>query len=411
MAFILPERQTPGAMFGAGLGKGISEGLSSALGQFFEQKKLAQKQSNLEKYFNSKEGQATSPEDRFILGGQARGLWDSPTTKTLLGVAQKQRENKEFNDYLKKFRGKSSAPQEAQQLPEQGQLPGQAQPQQQSSMPSQVLPSDEELIDYTASKNPQIAAHSKALLEQNRFEKKQAGALGKESRAEERELSKDFLKQNEAERLNIDELQSNLNMMKENARDVGNQDYIAELTGFEPLRTAKGAAFKTAGKDFYINSLKGADSRPNQWIEKQIQTAMQQVGKTPEANLAIGEIQQLKLDLIKKKIEISDRLSQQYRDKLGYVPARISREVFSEMKDYVKTREDQMSYNLRKNAEAFMGERDKKYIYNAKVRSGTPLTIETFRILEEKYGDQADKVAKTLGYKILPDQFYLEQIQ
>jgi hypothetical protein len=123
--------------------------------------------------------------------------------------------------------------------------------------------------------------------------------------------------------------------------------------------------------------------------------------------LALVEIQQSGQDIRAKKIEITDRLAQQYRDTIGHVPARISSEVQKELNKYSQERQDLLAYNLEKNRERFMYPDQKKYIYSENVKGNPPLTPEVAQIFQEKYGDKAEAMAKKRGYRIMPDEFYL----
>lgn len=106
--------------------------------------------------------------------------------------------------------------------------------------------------------------------------------------------------------------QSALNNLR-NAIAEGNiggisRDYLADLTGAEFLRTAKGTQFLTASKEFFLGSISRAGARPNQWIEQQIRSFLPQLGRSREANLIATEMLQADLNVQKKYPEIINQI-------------------------------------------------------------------------------------------------------
>lgn len=86
------------------------------------------------------------------------------------------------------------------------------------------------------------------------------------------------------------------------------RDYLADLTGAEFLRSAKGAQFITSSKEFFLGSISRAGARPNQWIEQQIRTFLPLLGRSEEANLLATEMLQANLNVQKTYPEIVNQI-------------------------------------------------------------------------------------------------------
>jgi hypothetical protein len=213
---------------------------------------------------------------------------------------------------------------------------------------------------------------------------------------------------------NIPIQQANIDLIKNAINEVGgfDQDFLAEVFHFEPLRTAKGTQLKSAGKDLFIKSIQGAGTRPNQWIEQQIGSALTQIGKTPEANGTVAEMAQFQLDLNKKKVEIINQLEDKYNQELGYVPGRIGREAEELLRPYAQYRQDKLAYDLRRLYEKEQSLSKVSKI--EKVSQGTPLTVEMAReLLKRTNGNkfEAENLAKKIGYTIPSAEIYSGQMQ
>lgn len=179
-------------------------------------------------------------------------------------------------------------------------------------------------------------------------------------------------------------------------------DYLADVSGFEPLRSNEGAIFKTASKEYFLNNIKRAGARPNMWIEQQIASAQPTFGRSPEANLTSLEMMKFEDDLDAKRIEIMDNLDEYYNKTLGYTPGNIDYLANKEMKPYVEQRQKELALKLRKTHEHYRG-----YDYMRKIKKvpeGTPLTQAMALILIEKYpqasNEDLEKIAKNMGFDL-----------
>lgn len=124
-------------------------------------------------------------------------------------------------------------------------------------------------------------------------------------------------------------------------------DNIAEMTGLEFLRTAKGGQFKTAAKTYFINDLKTSGARPNQFLEKQFVDALAKIGRSEEANETVIESFKFTNDLKKKRLETIRDLEKFYDESLGYLPGRFNGIVEETMKPYVEERQKEYEKRLK----------------------------------------------------------------
>lgn len=167
------------------------------------------------------------------------------------------------------------------------------------------------------------------------------------TRKEEGEISKPILLELNQARKNIPLQEQAIIDIKEAAPNVNALDYFADITGFEPLRSAEGAKLKTGIKDFFLSDLTRVGARPNQWIEQQLADALPKIGRSTEANLITAEGLQFKVDLAKKRIETIDKLSEEDRKKYGYVKGDIDSRAYNDMKKYVIERQNQLQKNIK----------------------------------------------------------------
>lgn len=165
----------------------------------------------------------------------------------------------------------------------------------------------------------------------------------------------------------ITQKESALNLM-EDALKEGNvgflsPDNLAEITGIEGLRTAKGAQFISSGKEYFLGSLKRAGTRPNQWIEQQIQKMLPKIGRSEKANLTVIEALKSELDIEKEQLDIIDRLSQEDEDKFGYIKGNIGQRARKDLKKFADEEQKKLESRLRDIQERYQPQKiDKKEV-------------------------------------------------
>lgn len=188
------------------------------------------------------------------------------------------------------------------------------------------------------------------------------------------------------------------------------KQWVVDVTGFEPLRSASAATFKTAGKEYFLSNVARAGTRPNQWIEQQIADMMPKIGRSKEANLNLSDILESEINIDEEKIRLAQELSKKYKDEIGYIPSEISSIVNQALKPYAQQQLDILAYKFRKNYEL---DHPKEMDRISKVPQGTPLTLEKFDVFLKKNKNDVEKafeMAKKSGYTIMDNTFY-EEVQ
>jgi len=122
---------------------------------------------------------------------------------------------------------------------------------------------------------------------------------------------------------------------------------LAELTGVEAFRTAKGAQLITAGKEFFLGSIRRAGPRPNIFIEQQIAKMMPKIGRNKEANLTAAALLGADLDVETERVRITDELEQESLDRQGFVPGNLGALVTERLKPIAQERQNALAQELR----------------------------------------------------------------
>lgn len=173
-----------------------------------------------------------------------------------------------------------------------------------------------------------------------------------ESRAKrEFERAKPILARADERAEGITQKESALSLM-EDAVQEGNlgffsPDNVAEITGIEGLRTPKGAQFISSGKEYFLGSLKRAGTRPNQWIEQQIQKMLPKIGRSEAANRTVIEALKSELAIEKAQFDIIDKLAQEDEEKFGYIKGNIGQRTRKELKKFADAEQKELETRLR----------------------------------------------------------------
>ncbi len=324
-----PKKQSIGQRLSQGVGRGLEMG-----SQMIQEQKQAQ-QYNQENEMIKK-----------LTGHDVSGIRDPKVRQQIVETALqgKQKEGllSQKQDFLNQIlKGNGN------QNNAQGNL-GAEQPQQ--NFDASKL-SDEQ-IAQVSSVDPNMGralTHAKDVaLREKREDQKMQFEKEKLSRKEQGEISKPILLELNESRKNIPLQEQAILDIQEAAPNVSGLDYFADVTGFEPLRSAHGAKLKTAIKDFFLSDLTRAGARPNMWIEQQLADALPKIGRSAQANLITAEGMKFKLDLAKKRIEEIDKLAEQDRDKYGFVKGDIDSRAAKNMKKYVIDRQKELGDNVKK---------------------------------------------------------------
>lgn len=189
-------------------------------------------------------------------------------------------------------------------------------------------------------------------------------------------------------------------------------DQVADIMHLPGLRSSKAALFKAEIKEFFLGNISKAGARPNQWVEQQIMLMMPQVGMSKEANATVIAALDANVKVERQRVELAGQLEEKYLKELGYVPSTIAKEVDALLKPYSEEIQKKLSYDMKRIEENSKNPLDLQRL--VKVSPGTPLTLQKAEAIykkapgktDEEREENAAKMAKKLGYKIMTDEFY-----
>lgn len=227
-----------------------------------------------------------------------------------------------------------------------------------------------------------------------------------ENRKFEYARAKKFIEQSDAEEAALPILKQNLEIARNAAAGQGFLERIgnmlADSTGFENLRSAKGAQLLNASKEFLMANLSRIKGRPNQWIEQQINKAFLTTGRGDEQQALVARAFDSEFALAEEKVRLRHQIEEEYIQdpNFGYIPGNIANIVAERMKPYERQESEKLANDLQEITEKYEGYQLKE------VRPGTPLTIGMANFLLQQYGDDEQKAlekARKLGYTIPRD--------
>lgn len=203
--------------------------------------------------------------------------------------------------------------------------------------------SDEDILKVYLT-NPKLG---KILQAQKENRQKQTAARAKR----EFEIAKPILKRAGERGEIITQKESALSLM-ENAIQEENLgfmslDNLAKITGVEGFRSPKGAQFTSASKEYFLGSLKRAGSRPNQWIEQQIQKMLPLIGQSRAANQTVIETLKTELEVEKEQLRIIRRLAREDENKWGYVKGDIGERAREDLTTFSDKAQKDLEVRLR----------------------------------------------------------------
>lgn len=114
-------------------------------------------------------------------------------------------------------------------------------------------------------------------------------------------------------------------------------DYIAQRFGLPFLATPEGSQLNTVKKQFLITDIEGLP-RPNLFIDKKVDEAYPQLGKSEAANNTTLEVLQAKHDIESKYVELSNQFAAEDRQNYGFVQANLQKRVTENLNEYAQDR-------------------------------------------------------------------------
>lgn len=260
----------------------------------------------------------------------------------------------------------------------------------------------QQLIKDTGSPYKEISEPAKAQLQQFNEEQKIKQKQSSDVFKADLERSQKVLKEVDEVAAQLPQKESSLSLMNEALanKDLSfwSWDNLADKTGIEAFRSPEGALFKTAAKEYFLGNIKRAGARPNQWIEQQIQDMLAKIGRSTGANLTVTRALENELDLDKKKVELTNDISDRLRSEGNFSQGNLGRLVQKELAKYAEDRQQILYNDLR----AIKSIEEKKAQPFNKVAQGTEISKYMVQSLLLKNGNDPKKAAeeaKKLGYK------------
>lgn len=185
-----------------------------------------------------------------------------------------------------------------------------------------------------------------------------------------------------------------------------NKDKLADLPFFQRFVSADGALLIQGVKQAYVANLQKLNGQTvrNQWIEKQIFQAFPSVGRSPYANAVMAEAQGINNEIIRKRVELTNDISNSWREQLGYVPGNLNEEVTKQLKPFAKEKEKELEQRIKEIKAAEKAETNLSEIprYN-NGQQLKPLTNEEKLSIFKEAGsnpEEALRIAKERGYDV-----------
>jgi len=291
-----------------------------------------------------------------------------------------------------------------------GALTGQAVPKEISSTVSNILESskektaDELAVAFDRAGVPRIYSNSYVENRRRQDEERAANKRQQETSLFKSNLSRaDKIKESSDQTaISLPQKQTALNLMTDaiSSKNLGffSGDNLAEITGIEGLRSKEGAVFKTAGKEYFLGNISRAGARPNQWIEQQIADMMTKIGRSTGANLSVSRALQNELDLDKKRVQLTEEISDQLRQEGDLSQSKLGPMLNKKMAEYAEQKQNELFNDLRA-IKAIDEKLPQKF---RKVEKNTQISKVMAQALLKQFNNdpkKASQEALKLGYK------------
>lgn len=194
--------------------------------------------------------------------------------------------------------------------------------------------------------------------------------------------------------------------LSRNAVESGETDYfslnkLADATGIDLFRTAKGAQLIAAGKENLLSNMSRASAKAqNVWFEQRLNSVFPKIGQSNEANMTVQEMLEGEELLDRAYLNSFDKIASEDTEKYGYERKDIKKRAFDEIKPIERQIIKRSSYKMKEIEEREKGLSKMKSEVGKNVIKGTPLTMAMAKLYVDKFGDNALDVAKKNGYDI-----------
>lgn len=244
---------------------------------------------------------------------------------------------------------------------------------------------------------------SNSYVENRRRQDESKSAEEREARKLGQERAYNTIKEADELALALPQQQQAVNLMN-HALSTGDLSFfttnnLADWTGLDFLRDPAGALFKTGGKEFLLGDLSRIKGRPNQYIEQQVMDSLGKIGQSQAANMIVTRAKQNELDLKQERINVTNKIANEWQKKTGRLPWNMSQLVNEELNTYAIAKEKEM-FNEFKAINAIQEGKKEKM---EPVEPGTIPSKLILQAIRNKYPndkDAARKELQELGYQL-----------
>lgn len=183
--------------------------------------------------------------------------------------------------------------------------------------------------------------------------------------------------------------------------------YLVDRSGLEFWRNPESSRAKTAAKEYFIEGLSSLSpgTRPNQFIEQQLSSALPTIGRDKESGLTVLEMQDFLDDLKEQYARNVVDIAEEDNEKYGYERKDIGIRAQKKLDQYADQRQKELATRIRTIHEDQLDDKQlsKELFLEGGVPQGTPLTQRVRSILMIKNNEDADaamREAIRLGYEL-----------
>lgn len=378
MIQIIQEKRKPtglerfGQIFGAGL-KGAAEGFAPQIEAKQQKKALADKLEMFEKPEFKHLFANVDPRLAGIAKMAAAGLIDPGVATSMAELVRQGQSDIDFKNAIMGVGGqgepsKVATMPNAENIPsEEGILGGKRNViPEQESQPKHAAPKrdyNKEISDWQSTLPSAKTAQQKAFVESQikelqslrdiEFKGKESEQKHKHQTAQmeyqEAKPTIEYANDLALSLLNEEQVLDSIDIALKN-KDFGffSRDNIAEMTGFEKLRSPEGALLKSGIKEYFLSDVKGIGGKGlNQWLEKQLNDAMLKIGRDNAANEIVKVGFDARYDRKKAWLDEYRKLYKQQKSSQGYVAGDIGQQVAENLKPYYEARQKQLEAEIK----------------------------------------------------------------
>jgi hypothetical protein len=226
-------------------------------------------------------------------------------------------------------------------------------------------------------------------------------------------FAKDVVKESEGIRTSLPKKLMSLKLSRDAVESdkvsTFSPNFLAELTGFDVFRNAKGAQLVTAAKENLLSNMSRVTGRAqNMWFEQRLNSMFPKIGQSKEANLTVQEMLEGEAEMDQAYLKEFDRLAEEDKAEKGFVQYEdLQKRAQNAVKYKYQEIANRTSYRIREIEEQEMGKDKLKNLVGKDVIKGTPLTLTMAKLYRDKFGDKAADVARKNGYTIPTKEQFL----